>query len=183
MKGNLMTWTKMLEAMDELQSNVDMANEESNPDLLDTPVMTTTGMGGTNNDEELLNDLNQIFTPILVMQSFEGIAEHVAETCSKELPEDSVLLERNIIKFDDASRMAQLTSVCALLIARQKNTEQYKMYKKAAEMRNAMKLEIQKQEYAAAQTLAQKFLVRAATGGKGEALRQAANNLLPQTQQ
>ena len=174
MGGELMTWTKLLENLDSVQDGMDQVTEDDD-NIMDAPV---TGMGGSN-DEELLSALNQIFTPILVMQQLDGdIVERVQEACSV----DNVLLERNIIKFDDATRMAQLTMVCALLIARQKNSKQYQMYKKAAEIRNAMKLEIQKQEYAAAQTLAQKFLVRVSTTGNSSAARQSATSLLPETQ-
>jgi hypothetical protein len=180
MQTKLMNYTQMLENLDGVASSLDYASGDQSQDLLDEPgggAPTTMGLGG-NNDDELLNDLNQIFTPILIMQSFEeDKLDQIHEACSAE----NVLLERNVIKFDDATRMAQLISVCALLIARQKNTQQYQMYKKAAEIRNNMKLEIQKQEYSAAQALAQKFLVKVSTTGMGVA-RKAAQDLLPETQ-
>ena len=91
-------------------------------------------------------------------------------------------MERNIISFDNKTRMAQLISVCALLIARQKNSEKYQMYKKAAVIKNKMKLDIQKEEYEAAQSLAQKFLVKVATTNNSSVARDAANALLPETQ-
>jgi len=91
-------------------------------------------------------------------------------------------MERNIISFDNKTRMAQLISVCALLIARQKDTEKYQMYKKAAVIKNKMKLEIQKDHYDEAQALAQKFLVKVATTNNSSVARDAANDLLPETQ-
>ena len=153
---------------------------EENPDVMDSeldggPAPTTSGGG----DEELLNDLNEIFTPILVMQGFEG---NVTAKIQEAFSESSVLLEKNIIQFDNSTKMAQLISVCALLIARQKNTQNYQMYKKAAEIRKAMKINIQKDEYAAAQALAQKFLVKVSTTNNSSVARQAANELLPETQ-
>jgi len=183
MGGPLMTWTKMLENLDAVSDGIESISEDPMNASLDGPMDSTEDstphMGIGSNDDELLDELNQIFTPILIMQGFEGdIADRIQEACS----EDNVLLERNIIKFDDATRMAQLISVCALLIARQKNTEQYQTYKKASQIRNSMKLEIQKQEYAAAQTLAQKFLVKVSTTNNSSIARQSAQNLLPETQ-
>jgi hypothetical protein len=177
MGGELMNWTKMLENMAAVSNSIDgIAEEGEDLENISVNDPSDTNIGG--NDDELLNNLNQIFTPILVMQRFEGdVADRIQEACS----EDNVLLERNIIKFDDATRMSQLVSVCALLIARQKNTQQYQMYKNAATIRNKMKLEIQKQEYAAAKALAQKFLVKVSTTGSPVA-RSAANDLLPETQ-
>jgi len=184
MGGELMDFTQMLENMDEIQSSIDTYATEDDGLMYDNigdsdnaPAPTTMGIG--NGDDELLNQLNKIFTPILVMQQFEGdVVDRIHEACS----EHNILVEQNIIKFDDATRMAQLVSVSALLIARQKNTQQYQMYKKAAEIRNSMKIEIQKQEYAAAQALAQKFLVKISTTGGSEVARKSARDLLPETQ-
>jgi hypothetical protein len=91
-------------------------------------------------------------------------------------------MEKNIIKFDDETRMAQLIAVCALLIARKKNSEKYQTYQKAATIKNKMKLEIQKDEYDAAKTLAQKYLVNVSTTNNSSVARDAANKLLPETQ-
>jgi len=55
------------------------------------------------------------------------------------------------------------------------------MFKKASEIRNNMKLQIQKNEYAAAQALAQKFLVKVSTTNNSSVARNAANDLLPET--
>jgi hypothetical protein len=187
MKSPLMTFTQMLESLDSISDNIDYASADNAPsdDLMDQqitdePAPSSRVMGlGNINEDELLNQLNQIFTPILVMQSIEGnIEDQIHEACS----EDNVLLERNILKFDDSTRMAQLKSVCALLIARQKNTQQYQMYKKASDVRNKMKLQIQKDEYANADALAQKFLVKASTSSNNSTVRNAARDLLPATQ-
>ena len=177
--SDLMSFTQMLETIEEINAGIDYAST----DMLDEPlggnIPETLGMGTEGGTQELLETLNEIFTPILVMQGIEGsISEQVMEACS----EDNVLLERNVIKFDDSSRMAQLTSVCALLIARQKNSEQYRMYKEAAQIRNSMKLAIQKAEFEAAKALATQYLVKVSTTSNSSVARNAAQNLLPQTQ-
>jgi len=171
MKGHLMGWTQMLESMDEIQDSIETAGT----DAIAAPVNPNNSM----DEDSLLNELNQIFTPILVMQGFEG---SIADQINEAFSEASVLMERNIISFDNKTRMAQLISVCALLIARQKDTEKYQMYKKAAVIKNKMKLEIQKDHYDEAQALAQKFLVKVATTNNSSVARDAANDLLPETQ-
>jgi hypothetical protein len=183
----MMKFTELLENLDNIATEVKGMTGDNAP-LEETPVEDDPPIGddntpevglSQNNDEELLNQLNQIFTPILVMHGVEGdIKEQVQEACS----EDNVLLERNIINFDDSTRMAQLVSVCALLIARQKNTKEYQMYKKAADIKNSMKLDIQKREYSAANDLAQKFLVKVSTTNGSSIARKTATSLLPETQ-
>ena len=177
----LMSFTTMLETLEEISyglgSNVDYASGDPLNQEIDS-IPETMGAESTN-DEELLECLNQIFTPILVMQGIEG---DISDRINEAVSEDNVLYERNMIKFDDSSRMAQLTSICALLIARQKGSQQYKMYKEAAKIRNAMKLAIQKAEYESAQNLAQKYLVKVSTTTGSSVARKAAQNLLPQTQ-
>ena len=169
----LMTFTQMLENMAAIHNGIDYASTEN---MLDNPV-DDQSLGS--NDDELLDRLNQIFTPILVMQNFTGdLSDRIQEACSEA---NALFGERNVINFDDSTRMAQLISVCALLIAQQQRTQQYQMYKQAAELRNKMKLEIQKQHYEAAKTLATKFLVKVSTTTTGPA-RDAAKDLLPATQ-
>ena len=185
MGGPLMNWTQMLESLAAVAGSVEYACGDNNiencpiADPSETPPAPTgMGLSSGTDDEALLNQLNQIFTPILVMQGIEGdITEKVQEACSQ----DNILLEKNVIHFDDETRMAQLVSVCALLISRQKNSNEYQMYKKASEIRNNMKLQMQKNEYAAARSLAQKFLVKVSTTNNSSVARNAANDLLPQT--
>lgn len=174
MKGNLMNWTKMIESMDDVSNSIDEISD--NPNVLEDEVNNNSN---NINDDDLLNELNQIFTPILVMQGFEG---SIADKINEAFSEASVLTEKNIISFDDKTRMAQLISVCALLIARQKNSEKYQLYKKAAVIKNKMKLDIQKDEYDNAKALAQKFLVKVSTTNNSSIARDAANRLLPETQ-
>lgn len=184
MKGPLMTFTQMLESLDEVQAGLE-ANDNNimNTDIdeNDSPIAPAEPMVGINttNDDELLETLNELFTPILIMQGIEGdISEQVQEACS----ESNLLTERNIIQFDDSARMAQLRKVCALLIARQKDTQDYQMYKKAADIQRSMSIKIQKDEFAAANALAQKYLVKVSTTNNSSVARKAANELLPETQ-
>lgn len=177
-KGNSFgSFREMVELITELAESIN--DMQDNPDVLDSQIDDTpaTSTGG---DDALLNDLNQIFTPILIMQGFEGdVGSKIQEAFSES---SSLLLEKNIIQFDNATRMAQLISVCALLIARQKNSQKYQMYEQATKVARSMKLAIQKEEYSAAQALAQKFLVKVSTTNNSSVVRQAANELLPETQ-
>lgn len=180
MEGNLMTFTKMLESLEYI---IEMLSDPQEEDISEMPVEDPTAVHQTvlspEDETELMDKLNQIFTPILVMQGFEGnISDHIQEAFS----EASVLMERNIISFDDKTRMAQLISTCALLISQKKNTEKFRMYAQAAELRNKMKIEIQKDEYDEAKALAQKFLVKVSTTNNSSYARDAATDLLPQTQ-
>lgn len=165
-------WTKLLESMDNVSDGIkalvdDVLNESIGED------------SNVVNQEELINQLNQIFTPMLIMQGFENDA---ADHANAEMAEAGVLNEKSIIKFDDDTRMAQLISVCAKLIARQKNTEQYQMYSKAHKIKKAMELEIQKQEYDAAKALANAYLINVSTTNSSPVARNAATALMPATQ-
>jgi hypothetical protein len=153
--------------------------DDSGMDDLTTMSIGAPTMGAGAGDDDLLKTLNEIFTPILVTQQIEGdISDQVNEAVSK----DNILLERNIIKFDDTSRMSQLISVCAQLIHRQKGTEQYKMFKEAAQVRNRMKLEMQKSEFEAARALATKYLIHVSNTNNSSVARKAATNMIPLTQ-
>lgn len=164
------------EAMDAIQDGINASSDDINNQNIEN---SNTDEIGEDSEKELLDQLNQIFTPILVMQKYEG---DMSDKIQESLSEASVLTEQNLIKWDDATRMAQLISTCALLIARQKNTEKYQMYQKAATIRNKMKLDIQKDEYEAAKDLAQKFLVKVSTTNNSSVARDAATDLLPETQ-
>ena len=131
------------------------------------------------NDKDLMDELNKIFTPVLVSQKFsKDISDHNNEA----LAEAGVLTERNIIAFDDETRMSQLISVCALLLVKKKDTENWKLYKQAALLKKQTKINIQKEEYVDAKELAQKYLVMVSTSNNSAVARDAANELLPQTQ-
>ncbi len=178
MRSNLMKWTKLLEAMDIIATSAQELSAEQSP--MDTEIPSDPSEeGGGDMEKEVLDELNQIFTPVLVMQGFEGeIADKIQEAYS----EASVLTERNILKFDDETRMAQLISVCAKLLQKHKNTPTYQAYEKAARLRNQMALQMQNEEYEAAKALAQKYLVKVSTTNNSAVARDAATNLLPETQ-
>ncbi len=130
-------------------------------------------------DKELMDELNKIFTPVLVSQKF---SKDISDHSNEALSEAGVLTERNIIAFDDETRMSQLISVCALLLAKKKDTENWKLYKQAALLKKQSKINIQKEEYTDAKELAQKYLVMVSTTNNSAVARDAANELLPQTQ-
>lgn len=179
-KGDLMSFTQMLESISMIAELCDNPPCPESEDLESTPIGDPTPSSPASSDNtDLLDELNQIFTPILVMQNFEG---DMPGKIQEALSEASVLTERNIIQFDDATRMAQLIAVCALLIAKKKNTSEYQMYQKAAVIRNKMKLDIQRKEYDEAKALAQQFLVKVSTTNNSSIARNAATNLLPETQ-
>ena len=163
----------LLEAMDEIADG--LSAQYASADSMENPVDSSEADNSLNYDE-LIEDLNTVFTPVLVMQELEGdVSEKVLEACS----EDNVLSERSCLQFDDKARMAQLLSVCALLIARQKNSPKYEAYRRGMEMARQAKMEIQREEPAAAQALAQKYLVKVSTTNGSSIARKAAENLLP----
>ena len=173
-KASMMDFTAMLEAMDDILSL-------SNQDTSDSTSIANQNMEEESpmDNSDLLNKLNQIFTPVLVSQKIE---QQVSDQANAALSEASVLNEKTMISFDDKDRMAQLLAVCSLLIAQKKNTEQWQMYQKAAAIKTNMKLAIQKSEHEAAKILAQQFLVKVSTTNNSSVARQAAKDLLPQTQ-
>lgn len=177
MKSKLMTWTSLLENMDEIAASAAELSADVSP--MDTELPADPSDGGDNMEKDILDELNQIFTPVLVMQDFEG---EIADKIQEAYAEASVLTERNILKFDDETRMAQLISVCAKLLQKHKNTPAYQTYEKAARLRNQMALQMQNEEYEAAKALAQKYLVKVSTSNNSSVARDAANKLLPETQ-
>lgn len=167
MNGGLMSFTQIMEAMDaaahfEDFDNADLLAEDDNKVDM----------------EALLDELNKLYTPVLVNQNFE---KEIAAKSSVELESAKVLTERSIIQFDDETRYSQLVAVCAKLIAKQKNTEAWQMYKKAAVVKQQAGLAIQEQEHDEAKELAQKYLVKVSTTNGSSVARNAATELLPQT--
>ena len=179
MESPLMNFTQILETLEAVGASI----EQHNADPMNASVSETSNewSGGSTEEteNELLDQLNQIFTPILVMQGFEN---DVSDQIKEAFSEASVLTEKNIIKFDDATRMAQLISVCALLIERKRNTQEYQTYEQAAKVRNQMKVAIEKKNYEEAKALAQKYLVKVSTTNNSSVARDAANDLMPETQ-
>ena len=174
MHSGLMTWTTMLEKMDEIQASMDKGSEDDT-DVTDQIVDSNAEI----DDKEILDELNKLFTPVLVSQNFEN---EISQKVNNEISEAGVLTERNIISFDDETRMAQLINVCAKLIAKKKNTNSWQMFQKAAAIKKQASINIQKEEYDGAKALAQKYLVMVSTTNNSSVARDAANDLLPQTQ-
>lgn len=128
-------------------------------------------------DTGVMDELKKIYTPILIMQNFE--TKESCDRMKESFSQANVLTEQNVIKFDNETRVAQLLSVCALLLARKKNSEKWQAFKKAAALQRKMKIEIQKEEAAAAKALARKFLDETASGDNEDAKSSAAK-LLPE---
>lgn len=170
-----MNWSQLFEAMDEIADSVEAGPNTA--DLQDTEIDNDTP--APVDEKELLEELNKLFTPILVMQGYES---EIADKVNAAVSEATVLTEMNMIKFDDPTRMAQLISVCAKLIHKQRNTPEWQLYKKAAVLKNKANLDMQKSSYDEAKALAQKYLVMVSTTNNSSAARDAANDLLPQTQ-
>lgn len=170
---DMMDFTTMLEAMDEI---LDQTKAEEIPS---NGMMAQSIEPGSDDMSDLLAKLDQLFTPILVMQKME---QSIADESNNELAESGTLTEKTMINFDDADRMAQLQSVCALLLAQKKNTENWQMFKKAAAIKNQSKINIQKEEYEEAKQLAQQYLIKVSTTNNSAVARDAAKELLPQTQ-
>ena len=177
MHSHLMTWTQMLEAMEDVEASMENPVSEGD-DIIDSP-MEDTSSNISLDDPEIMNRLDQMFTPILVSQGFE---KDIADQKQSEIAEAVTFTEKNIISFDDETRMSQLISVCALLLAQKKNTQNWQMFKKSAAIKKQSKINIQKEEYDDAKTLAQKYLLKVANTNNSSVARQAANDLLPQTQ-
>ena len=169
------TWRSILEAADAINDTLD-----AGPDTMDALEDKTIESDNAQiDDKELLEELNKLFTPILVMQGYES---EIADKVTADISESTVLTEMNMIKFDDPTRMAQLISVCAKLIHKKRNTPEWQLFKKAAAMKTKASLEMQKTSYDEAKTLAQKYLVMVSTTNNSSTARNAANDLLPQTQ-
>lgn len=173
MNGILMNFTQMLESMKYILEHM----SDDDDDVMDQNVEQIPS--NDVDDKDLMEELNKIFTPVLVNQKFE---KDIADHSNEALSEAGVLTERNIIAFDDEARMSQLISVCALLLAKKKNTEKWQMFQNAANIKRQSKIDIQKEEYTDAKALAQKYLVMVSTTNNSSVARDAANDLLPQTQ-
>jgi len=159
----------LLEALDNALDNISA----------DDPMETIIDSNGKDVDEDaLLKELNTLFTPVLIMQSYE---KDISAKSNADIAESGILTERNVINFDDESRMAQLIAVCSKLIARQKNTPAWQAFEKAAKVKKEAALKIQSEENDEAKTLAQKYLVMVSTTNLNSVARDAAQDLLPQT--
>lgn len=118
-------------------------------------------------EEELFAQLNKIFLPVVRMQDAE-----------EPVQESTVVMEKNVFRLDDASKVAQLLSLCAMLIARAKDTEAYKTYIRASEERRNAKIDIQNAEASEARALAAKYLNTLSANDDDEGARAVGVSLL-----
>jgi hypothetical protein len=168
-------WTMFAEQLSQILEGVNELSE----DIASDPLPGTATASEESDDTELVAELNKLFTPVLVMQNFEdGVVDQIKEAYEAA----DVFTERNIMKFDGETRMSQLIAVCALLISRKRNSPEYNTYKKASEVRNSTRIKIIKDNYEEAKVLAQKYLVNVSTTNNSPIARNAAKDLLPETQ-
>lgn len=118
-------------------------------------------------EEELFAQLNKLFLPVVRMQDAE-----------QPVQESTVVMEKNVFRLDDASKVAQLLSLCAMLIARAKDTEAYKTYIRASEERRNAKIDIQNAEASEARALATKYLNTLSANDDDEGARAVGVSLL-----
>ena len=118
-------------------------------------------------EEELFNQLNKLFLPVVRMQDAE-----------QPVQESAVVMEKNVFCLDDATKVAQLLSLCAMLIARAKDTEAYKTYIRASEERRNAKIDIQNAEASEARALATKYLNTLSANSDDEGARAIGVSLL-----
>lgn len=123
----------------------------------------------------VMQSLEQIYTPILIAQSFQTgetkdqIQEHVSNL--------GLLTESNMIKFDNETKLAQLKSVCALLLSREEKSEKFKAFVKSYQLTKKLKMEIMKEKESEATELARQYLQKLSSGSNEQA-GQAATELL-----
>ena len=123
----------------------------------------------------VMQSLEQIYTPILIAQSFQTgetkdqIQEHVSNL--------GLLTESNMVKFDNETKLAQLKSVCALLLSREEKSEKLKAFVKSYQLTKKLKMEIMKEKESEATELARQYLQKLSSGSNEQA-GQAATELL-----
>lgn len=127
------------------------------------------------NTDEIFEQLNTIYTPILAAQAIDPeAADRVQEACSA----DNVLTESGVVKLDPDTRRAQLVSLCAMLLARQADSPDYKAYKEASLARKNLKLKIQRDNLAVATEVANEYLKNISATSSSADIRRAASTLL-----
>lgn len=191
-------WKLILEALDEVSDEAKSAADESienepieaddspiedEDSSDDEPTDDSSEYGISDNnvdDSDLITELKKIYTPVLIMQNYQ--TESCTNKIHESLSRSGLLTESNIMKFDNETKMSQLLSVCALLIARKKNTSEYQAFKKAAKLQKEMKLAIQKNEAGAAKALAQKFLTQMSGDSSNGDAKEAASKMLSSIQ-
>ena len=118
-------------------------------------------------EEELFNLLNRFFLPVMRMQDAE-----------QPVQESTAVMEKNVFRLDDPTKVAQLISLCSMLLAKAKNTKAYNTYIRASEERRNAKIDIQNAEASEARDLATKYLNTLALNGDDDSVRPIGASLL-----
>lgn len=164
---------KIVEALDVVQQMIRNLNES---DDLGNSIVPDENLNG---DKDLLERLNKLYTPTLISQKFEN---DVADSANNEIQNSGNLNKRTMVNFDKKTRVAQLISACAMLLAEKKNSPKWQMLLKADAIKNQTKLDIQREEYSNAIALAQRYLIMVSTTNNSSVARDAASELIPETQ-
>ena len=86
----------------------------------------------------VMQSLEQIYTPILIAQSFQ--TEETKDQIQENVSNLGLLTESNMMKFDNETKLAQLQSVCALLLSRQEQSEKFKAFVKSYQLTKKLKI-------------------------------------------
>lgn len=174
-----MHYSKLLQYLEAAGAELAAIEQEEEDDLSTAPMGMPPEQSTSLDHTDLLDELNQLFTPVLIMQGFEN---DIADQAESNFAEAALLTEKNTIKFDDSTRMAQLIAVCARLLGRKKQTDLWKTFEKASMVARQADLDMQRAEYDEAKILAQQYLVKVSTTNNSSVARKAASDLLPLTQ-
>ena len=77
-----LNWKQLLEAMDDVAASVDNGPENAE-DINDAPIEPETAKAPLD-EKELLEELNKLFTPVLVMQGYQS---DIADKVNAEISE------------------------------------------------------------------------------------------------
>ena len=155
------------EPVEDEDNDVDNINVDEDGPLEEPVEDDATEIEPNVSEEELFAQLNKLFLPVVRMQDAE-----------QPVQESTVVMEKNVFRLDDASKVAQLLSLCAMLIARAKDTEAYKTYIRASEERRNAKNDIQNAEASEARALAAKYLNTLSANDDDEGARAVGVSLL-----
>lgn len=172
---DMMNWSEMADVLSKIKSNIESLME----DVMEAPMDIGAEANDGDIENKVIEQLNTLFTPVLVMQSFET---QINDQIKESFEQANVLTERNIIKFDDQTRMSQLISTAAILLNKERQTPEYKAYEQATMIKNKSKIEMTKKDYDEAKSIVQKYLVKVSTTNNSADARNAATDLLPETQ-
>jgi len=174
-KGTSSASNRIVESLDKILNTMKAISINESDNLDNTLVAEDS----VNDDKDLLERLNKLYTPTLISQKFEN---DIADNANNEIQNSGNLSKRTLINFDKKTRVAQLISACAMLIAEKKNSPKWQALLKADAIKNQTKLDIQREEYNNAIALAQRYLIMVSTTNNSSVARDAAQELIPETQ-